>query len=388
MSWRELCEEPFRLFFPLATLAGIVGVMLWPAMIWGWMEGYPGPSHARLMIHGFFGGFVLGFMGTAMPRLAAAPPFRGREVGLLITWFLGSLVANALGWNGTGDVLFVFGLGTLFFFLRARCRAGISQPPPTFLLVVLGFASAVLGLGVQAFSRWSEPSIELLSLGKLLSYHAFILLAVMGAGGFLMPRFLGTGVRRKAGSDEEAAGIRRQDLRVAQVAGGAVLLSYGMEAAGWFLWAAMLRSASFVSFLCYHIPIERLRWSWKGVHPFLLTGLACIPIGILSASWLPGARIGLLHFELMGGFGLITLGVATRVVLGHSGRRERLERTQPILIAVLVLVLLGLLSRVSGEFLARIQMSHYLYAALSWVGGLVLWAWWVLPGVLRPDPEG
>ena len=32
-------------------------------------------------------------------------------------------------------------------------------------------------------------------LGRLWSYHAFILLCILGAGGFLLPRFLGVGAR-------------------------------------------------------------------------------------------------------------------------------------------------------------------------------------------------
>jgi uncharacterized protein involved in response to NO len=388
VSWREVCEEPFRLFFPLATLAGLLGVLLWPAMIWGWIQSYPGPSHARLMIHGFFGGFILGFMGTAMPRLVDSRPFNAREVGLLLTWFTGSVIANAIGSNGWGDIFFVLGLGSLFWLLRARCHSGKTQLPATFILVAFGFLSAIAGLALQAASRWWETPFQLVLLGKLLSYHAFILLAVMGAGGFLLPRFLGTGVRRKASDEAQAASLRRMDVRAAQLAAFFASLSYGMEALGWPVWAAMVRGACVTSFFCYHIPVERLRWSWKGVHPLLLIGLGCIPLGILLAAWFPGARVGLLHFELMGGFGLITLGVATRVVLGHSGGRSRLERTHPVLLSVLALVLLGLLSRVSGEFLPHIQMSHYLYAAFAWVVGLILWACWVLPGFMRPDPEG
>jgi len=376
------------LFFPLATLAGLLGVLLWPAMIWGWIESYPGPSHARLMIHGFFGGFILGFMGTAMPRLVDSRPFNAREVGLLLTWFTGSVIANTIGSNGWGDILFVLGLGSLFFLLRARCHSGKTQLPATFILVAFGFVSALAGLALQAASRWWETPYQLVLLSKLLSYHAFILLAVMGAGGFLLPRFLGTGVRRKASDEAQAASLRRMDVRAAQLAAFFALLSYGMEALAWPVWAAMVRGACVSAFFCYHIPVERLRWSWQGVHPFLLIGLGCIPLGILAAAWLPGARVGLLHFELMGGFGLITLGVATRVVLGHSGGRSRLERTNPVLLSVFALVLLGLMARVSAEFLPHIQISHYLYAAFAWVVGLILWACWVLPGVMRPDPEG
>ena len=51
-------REPFRLFFPFAVLAGIVGVALWPLHFWGMVEWYPGQTHARIMAYGLFGGFI------------------------------------------------------------------------------------------------------------------------------------------------------------------------------------------------------------------------------------------------------------------------------------------------------------------------------------------
>jgi hypothetical protein len=62
VNFADLHHEPFRLFFPVAVIAGLIGVALWPVMLLGWMENYPGPSHARLMVQGFFGGFIFGFM--------------------------------------------------------------------------------------------------------------------------------------------------------------------------------------------------------------------------------------------------------------------------------------------------------------------------------------
>jgi uncharacterized protein involved in response to NO len=50
-------------------------------------------------------------------------------------------------------------------------------------------------------------------------------------------------------------------------------------------------------------------------------------------------------------------------------------------------MLIGMASRMSGDFLPRLQKSHYIYGALTWMAGLILWAWVVLPSVLRPDSE-
>ena len=62
-------EEPYRVFFPLGMLAGIWGVMMWPMLYAGWLNFYPNEAHTRMMIEGFMGAFVVGFIGTAFPRL-------------------------------------------------------------------------------------------------------------------------------------------------------------------------------------------------------------------------------------------------------------------------------------------------------------------------------
>ena len=80
-SFLSLCPaEPFRIFFPPATLLGISGVSLWPLFFSGLHPFYPGPMHARLMIKGFLAGFVIGFLGTALPRLLSAPPLRRSDL--------------------------------------------------------------------------------------------------------------------------------------------------------------------------------------------------------------------------------------------------------------------------------------------------------------------
>ncbi len=51
-SFLSLCPaEPFRIFFPLATLLGISGVSLWPLFFSGLHKFYPGPMHARGFFH-------------------------------------------------------------------------------------------------------------------------------------------------------------------------------------------------------------------------------------------------------------------------------------------------------------------------------------------------
>ncbi|MDP0494831.1 MAG: NnrS family protein [Verrucomicrobiota bacterium JB024] len=68
--WRLVAEgEPYRVFFAVGTLLGVFGVSMWPAYAWGLVDVYPGQTHARIMIEGFLSCFVVGFLGTAFPRL-------------------------------------------------------------------------------------------------------------------------------------------------------------------------------------------------------------------------------------------------------------------------------------------------------------------------------
>ncbi|HET6406863.1 MAG TPA: NnrS family protein, partial [Chthoniobacteraceae bacterium] len=76
------CEEPFRVFFPLGLAYGLVGLILWPLFIWGVILQYPGLMHARVMVEGFMGAFIIGFLGTAGPRLLGANPFNGAELSV------------------------------------------------------------------------------------------------------------------------------------------------------------------------------------------------------------------------------------------------------------------------------------------------------------------
>ena len=53
-------------------LASVIGVLLWPLSLTGWLGFYPLEAHTRLMITGFAGCLVVGFAGTAGPRFLGA----------------------------------------------------------------------------------------------------------------------------------------------------------------------------------------------------------------------------------------------------------------------------------------------------------------------------
>ena len=85
ITWSHLWSEPFRVFFPAGLAIGMVGVSLWPAYYACLLSFYPGVAHARLMIQGFMASFIVGFLGTAGPRITSTRPFSRVEVLTLLT---------------------------------------------------------------------------------------------------------------------------------------------------------------------------------------------------------------------------------------------------------------------------------------------------------------
>ena len=173
-------------------LAGILGVSLWPLHFGGVASLYPGQAHGRLMAFGLFGGFILGFLGTAMPRMLSAPPLGIGNVLLLLGLHLSMLVCFATQHIAWGDRIFLtlLGLFALLMFRRARHRQ--DTPPPGFVLVGLAFLCVFAGTLLAVLQPGQdEAGAYWVNLERLLCYQGFVLLPILGVGPFILPRFFG-----------------------------------------------------------------------------------------------------------------------------------------------------------------------------------------------------
>lgn len=383
----DLGHEPYRLLFPAAVLAGILGLLLWPLHFAGW-GGYPMLHHARLMASGFFGGFILGFLGTALPRMLSAPPLGVRNTILLACFHLAMVVAYATGHLALGDSLFA-ALWILFVGLMAwrfRCRK--DTPPPGFVLAGLGLlcagASALLAL-------WQHQDPELRTswvfLQRLLGYQGFVLLPILGAGPFLLPRFFG----RKSAHDlpEMAIPDRTWWLKatLALVIGLVIIVSFLLEIWVSVQWGYALRFLAVTAYLAVEFPWRMAPGTRPGLGRQLRLAFVALMGGYLILALVPTYRTALLHVVLMGGFAGVTMVAAAWVVYGHSGQIDRLRTRHRWLVATLVLFWAAMLTRISGDFWPAILVSHYIYAALLLLAALLLWAGYVLPKVLRAENE-
>lgn len=383
----DIGREPFRILFPTGVLAGIVGVALWPLYFWGAMQFYPSQTHPHIMIFGLFGAFIFGFLGTALPRMLSSQPFRPVQVFLLTGLHVAMVSAFATANLFAGDALFLTSLAFFFACVATRVKSRKDTPPPGFVLVGLAFASVIAGtiLGLVGARRELDPSWTLLE--RLLCYQGFILLPILGIGPFLLPRFFGM---PNPHDFPEALVPPRQWFKkaaIALAAGLLVIASFFVEIKGWFRVAHAIRFGAIAVYLILEMPFHRAPKSGNALGLSIRIAFACVLAGFLAVLFFPAFRVNLLHLTFIGGFAILTFVVATRVVFGHSGNAPLLKQRNRWLLLAVGVMLFAMLTRMSGDYWPKVMISHYVYGAILWIIGVLIWAWYVLPKVLVRDSE-
>ncbi|MFP4069709.1 MAG: NnrS family protein [Opitutales bacterium] len=380
--------EPFRLLFPLGAAMGVLGVMLWPAHLW-WGAAYPIVSHAGIMIQCFLASFVIGFLGTALPRLLDVSKFRLRAslgfAGLIVLIAMLHLCGRSAQAEWVFLLLMLIFVGSLL--VRARRRKDI--PPPGFVLVLMGLLSALLGVALQIIlNTWANAlPPQCFTLGKRLLQQGFLLLPIMGIGAFLLPRFFGLPSRQNFPESLKPPPGWWPRAAFAAACGCAVIASFFLEAWGLLRAAWLLRAAGVLIYFYREVPVHQAAFSRGSLAWSLRIALASIPIGYLAMALLPARHMTLVHIVFITGFTLLTFTVATRVVLGHSGQSEKFARPLKSVACMAGLFVLAMATRVSADWMPELRMSHYAYASLAWSAAVAVWAIGILPGVRRPDAE-
>jgi uncharacterized protein involved in response to NO len=379
-------EEPFRVFFPVGLVLGAIGVALWPMFVWRVIHFYPAEAHVRLMIEGLMGSFIIGFLGTAGPRLLDAHPFKAFETSTLLALQLLSASLQLARQQLEGDIIF---LALLLYFLaaiglRARKRAPEDLPPPSFVLVLIGYFNAIAGITLILAAKAMVNGFFANRLGALMLNEGFVLFPILGVGAFFFPKMLGGASPQR--SDLQMAKVQwKKKAAVAAAAGVLILASFGMEAADWTRSAALLRG---ITAVLYFTTQGRLLGKPAG--PSFLAncfrlGTLLLGVGLLLPTVLPAYRLANLHVTFLGGFTVILFTVSTRVIIGHSGQQHLFQKRMRFLSAALTLLLLAMTARVAADFSAPLRNSHLVYAALIWLGAAAVWAWALSPKLLLSD---
>jgi uncharacterized protein involved in response to NO len=383
------CEEPFRIFFPVGLACGLVGLVLWPLFLWSAVTVYPGLMHARIMIEGFMGAFIIGFLGTAGPRLLCARHFTPVEVGSLLALHTGSVVAHLTGHLAVGDALFIVVIVLLAIALGRRLSSRGELPPPTFVLVGFGLLNGFAGAAMAACAMQFPNLPSNYLFGVLALSQGFVLLPVLGVGSFLFPRFIGVP------HDDDSADSRiptpgwKRRACIAMVTAVVITGSFAVESAGFVRAGGVSRFVAVLLYASMQMPAVLK----VGRAPFLGQCIRLanwtLLIGLLWPVVLPTHRAAGLHVVFIGGFMLIVFAVATRVILGHSGQVHLCEKPLSFMVIASILLIIGMLTRISADFMPQVdgRNVHLVYAAILCIGAAVIWGVRLIPRVFIPDTE-
>jgi len=372
---------PYRILFPLGALFAIAGVAPWPLHAAGFTP-WPGQLHAGLMIEGFELCFVLGFLLTAIPAFTHGAPASMIEVGRAIVGPLAFGIAIALGSEALALAAFTLTLLGLAIAVASRVAHAKLKPAEEFLFVgvglVLGLAGAISQLGAS-LALWSEPAprfgLHLVSLGMMLAL-------VLGMGGLLVPVF--AGIRDPLVIPGVAAAHARGGRRPLYVSLAAALaLSFVLDAfqfprAGAFLRAAIATVFVALVWKLTQLPGRSALAAWA-----MWTAGWCAVLGLGLAACFPLHAIAFEHLVFVGGYGLLTLAIGTRVVLGH-GRHPVADESRVLSVGVIALLAIALALRLAAEWLpAQGQMHALATSAAFWMLAWLLWAAAALPRIVR-----
>jgi uncharacterized protein involved in response to NO len=374
--------EPYRALFPIGWSFALLGASVWPLAALGWLP-YPGTLHLTLMMQGFEQSFVLGFLLTAMPAFTHGPRADLREIGAAVLSMAVFGAAALAGLPALAQGAFLLSLVVIAFAAWRRIPGNPRKPPEEFWFVgfglLLGFLGGcwllalALGRGPALPFRFAE---RLISLGMVLSL-------VMGVGSLLVPTFAGIAdplsIRGVAKPHERRG---RRALYLALIA--ALAAAFALELLGAPRWGMALRATtvSVIGLLVW--KITRLpRRDAPGIALWSAGWL--MMAGLWAATLWPAHVIAALHLTFLGGFGLVTLGIATRVTVAHG--KQPIERERRLLDLWLLLPLLAALAfRLRAEWAPEHATHALAGSALFWMAAWLLWGARALPLWLRQRP--
>lgn len=349
--------DPYRPLFLLGLLSGFVGVFLWPLFLAGQIA-YPMQVHSHLMLSVMFLSFVSGFLMTALPRMSGTAHAHSWEV-FAATGILGSSVLFSLfGFSSAASAMTVAQIIFLLVFGARRILKRGQNPPPGFMFIPVGLIWCLYGSAISIFAelRFELPE-GMVSLGKVAIQQAFLLNLIIGLGSRLIPFLSRISVVDPSNQSKESYGKSFSVLL-------ALNLTFLFELWLPYSLVALLRFLIFAYVAIYLFRIFQRAEQRSYLSIGLRLAVASISLALLLLGFLPNYQLALFHVLFIGGYALLTLMVATRVVLAHGGHGTQRELTSPSLGWVAGLMILAM----------ALRAFYFLpWAAGVWLLALCIW---------------
>jgi uncharacterized protein involved in response to NO len=212
-----------------------------------------------------------------------------------------------------------------------------------------------------------------------------VLTLVIGIGSILVPGFLGIRenvIMPRMGGKAERFGRRG----LYDILGSVLILAFVAEAAGHKTFGFSLRSAVVTVMLLFVWRIYRLPRK-RDLPAYVLWGSSWgVFLGLWIATLVPLLETAGLHLTLLAGFGVMTMTIATRISVVHSGGAvadEQLVITPQVVAALILAIVTNFVAHVSPVGYVTWLAASGIFWAIGWL----LWTAGALPRIWR-RPSG
>lgn len=351
--------EPYVLLFSTGCLAGVIGLVFWIFFQFGFIQFYPRALHGNLMFFGFLWSFVAGFLMTAIPKMTSTLPAQVSEISIGVGLVFFQVVLNVRNLTDAPVAIFLMQNVFLLFFILRRFLVNRKVPFFGFVFIPMAFAQSILG--VALFYFYNDRNLFLQFAGE-----AFILNLILGLGSRLIPVISRLPNALLPNERSNSDSLLRPVITLLFINIGYWCDIFDFKTVGA---ALRILGTLFAAIYLLKLFVKPVTWSFVGIG--LKIAVVLLTLGqILSFPLLNNILAGQ-HFIYIGGFSMITLLVATRVMLAHGGQSLNYEITSKRLILVILLFFLSALMRFSiGN-----DISNYIVSgsALLFVIALGIW---------------
>ena len=378
----------FRPFFLAGALFSMVALVLWGAMLSGYITFQPYGGglwwHIHEMLFGFGCAIVAGFLLTAIQNWTGIRGVSGVSLlGLFLLWLAGRVVLLLpVLLNEYVIILIDLSFLPAVAYILGKPLFKIKQYRNLFfvpLLVLFTVANiemylAKLGLVNMTVSQAAYASVILMAV--LMSVMAGRVVPMFTANGTKTAKVLPLPWLEKLATGSLAlitALLLLQPLFTvpAFVFGSLFLLSGGCQAIRWFRWKPWITLG---------VP---LLWSIHGAMFFIWVGL--FTVGMSYFMVVPFVS-HLWHLITVGGMGGLILAMISRVSLGHTGRK--LQPPKAMFWGLLSIFIAAIIRVIGPIFWMQYYITFINLSIVFWLIAFGLFAYHYAPMLIKPRVDG
>ncbi len=348
-----LFQSGFRIFFLAAAIHALLSVNVWLLIVMGYQISLPMTPlfwHSHEMFFGFTLAVISGFLLTAVKNWTGLETAKGKELFFLFfLWLLGRICFLFNFQNPAClaiDLLYVPVF--MFFVMRPILKTKNTRNYSVGIALLAMFVSNIF----YHLNFW-----QIYPQGAQVGYKIFLvstLFFIFLIGGRIIPFFSGNIVKS----------YKHKSHPLVERLIAPSLLMFGMCE---IFWPMSLQSAVFSLFVFLIHAKRFLGWWNKEVLKMPILGILYLGyvltflgflINTLSYFWKLPPHISI-HTFTIGGIGVFTLGMMTRVALGHTGRRIHASKFTVIAYACMFFAFLLRVIGVAVKPQLYLNMVHY-----------------------------